>query len=1058
MKNIVTISLCFIYTFSFLNVFAEKRDVQDPWQCEELMLQSNVNPSLRAQSLSASLSVAQNFPAPDQGAGKLNQDNFWQYQAYGSSHTHEVFSWIKFIVLLDEEGKFETIYFQNSNSFRFHRDFGLRLDEFKNLDADDFDSVTLQRKGRRALLGTLLLPMHGLLGGELGDPAFELLSHDPLTVTEVKSVQKMLMAAQDETLYEKLVYRPTSEQRAAVRNDLVEYEKAQIEIHFPKAFAGSLVYQDGWTTGRLKKMKASAVSEAMKNGEISASDILLLDQAPREIPRVAGIVISEESSPYSHLALLAQMYSIPFIYEKDAFHSSYWNNLADGQNPVFLRAQVYGGNPASNNIQLRKLAEKDHEVLSNLQRVRAFDLDTDVDASFSTVYELGHINRSVLKTPQVGAKAANLDYFMRSQRKEKAVYNDFKAVALPLSFYQEFLERGGPDSFIDLKAYIKDKLAGIEDQEISVATKSQVLATIRQAILDTEISVELWSKIKQALKRVGLLDAKKLRFRSSSNMEDLPFFNGAGLYSSVGVKTADEAEMRLALKEVWASLYNDRAYFAREYFGLDHGGAAMGVLIHPSFKGELARGVLTMEVDEDGGILAKMLGFPGEDLKVSHPPAGKRPETMLLSKRAGKLITKKQMASTEVPLGQSLLTAGQYEDLFSQLELLKKSLEKSDQPKEKMGLEFEWKLMPQENGSRAIVIKQMRPLPEAVPTNLSGLQDSFLLPDTRVKLRPDYGESEQGLFQLISRFELEFTLNSAFLNSTLLDSEQALLGDIVFTDYEGSTLMLTWTNVQESLSQGSWTKDDYGDQNIEFRKKKILLSFDLPDLSLYGLTLSIEFTEQRDSNTKQILNSLVLLEEANINLSIENQNAFPKLGLLNEGGDTYISGRHADLSYRFSLFDGLRNSKNPPSSLKDFRAPEYLYKEEFKSADQDSKYSVAFVGKTTFSGTAKTRFLDLQSLSLEGFGENTLHCRESKYMLYAPAHHNFSYQYAVDLNCFTDEERSLFPPESRYLRLKAKLANDGIKVEFFNEDLDSLLQLPPLEQTKSEALDGEKSQ
>jgi phosphoenolpyruvate synthase/pyruvate phosphate dikinase len=66
--------------------------------------------------------------------------------------------------------------------------------------------------------------------------------------------------------------------------------------------------------------------------------------------------------------------------------------------------------------------------------------------------------------------------------------------------------------------------------------------------------------------------------RSSTNSEDLPGFNGAGLYDTfpnvVGKKAIGEA-----LKGVWASVWTLRAVEEREAFGIDHKQVYGGVLV-----------------------------------------------------------------------------------------------------------------------------------------------------------------------------------------------------------------------------------------------------------------------------------------------------------------------------------------------------------------------------------------------------------------------------------------------------------------------------------------------
>src|SRR5262249_223684 len=85
---------------------------------------------------------------------------------------------------------------------------------------------------------------------------------------------------------------------------------------------------------------------------------------------------------------------------------------------------------------------------------------------------------------------------------------------------------------------------------------------------------------------------ERVRFRSSSNTEDLPSFNGAGLYTSVSAELDDpERKVEDAMRIVWASLWNTRAYDERRYANIDDEKIAMGVLVHPASLSEEANGV-----------------------------------------------------------------------------------------------------------------------------------------------------------------------------------------------------------------------------------------------------------------------------------------------------------------------------------------------------------------------------------------------------------------------------------------------------------------------------------
>ena len=85
-----------------------------------------------------------------------------------------------------------------------------------------------------------------------------------------------------------------------------------------------------------------------------------------------------------------------------------------------------------------------------------------------------------------------------------------------------------------------------------------------------------------------------MRCRSSTNNEDLPGFNGAGLYDSY-THRPDEGHIAKTIKQVWASLWTYRAFEERDFYRVDHLQTAMGVLVHPNYDDELANGVARHE-------------------------------------------------------------------------------------------------------------------------------------------------------------------------------------------------------------------------------------------------------------------------------------------------------------------------------------------------------------------------------------------------------------------------------------------------------------------------------
>src|SRR6185295_8619755 len=110
---------------------------------------------------------------------------------------------------------------------------------------------------------------------------------------------------------------------------------------------------------------------------------------------------------------------------------------------------------------------------------------------------------------------------------------------------------------------------------------------LRIAIADGSINPALETMVLDRLSEE--FPGLPMRFRSSTNSEDLNGFTGAGLYTS---KTGDPQNpskpVAKAIRNVWASLWNFRAFEERTYRGIPHTDVAMALLVHPSFPDEEA--------------------------------------------------------------------------------------------------------------------------------------------------------------------------------------------------------------------------------------------------------------------------------------------------------------------------------------------------------------------------------------------------------------------------------------------------------------------------------------
>ena len=243
---------------------------------------------------------------------QITKENFWSLFK-GTYNNPTIDGYVKFSILVKKDGSLDQLIF-HPKSFKYHADHLTTLDEFKGLSPAQIDKIAFYNVGRKLLLGTVLFVKGDKSAAEIPWRwDIQLLSHDPLVAPYVKEALDLLKAPHALQL-EALKYAPVMEQKPYVKENLDSFSRAGIEISFGQSVEGRICYTDGWTVGRVRVLSNKEFEKQMEQGAISDQDILVLESVPRELPIVAGIIVSETSSPSSHPALLAEMLGIPFFY------------------------------------------------------------------------------------------------------------------------------------------------------------------------------------------------------------------------------------------------------------------------------------------------------------------------------------------------------------------------------------------------------------------------------------------------------------------------------------------------------------------------------------------------------------------------------------------------------------------------------------------------------------------------------------------------------------------------------------------------------------------------
>lgn len=157
-----------------------------------------------------------------------------------------------------------------------------------------------------------------------------------------------------------------------------------------------------------------------------------------------------------------------------------------------------------------------------------------------------------------------------------------------------FLEQSG------LEARIHDLLDELDIEDLAALGKAG--ETIRNWIIDTPFLPELESAIRGAFETLQgeAGDEASFAVRSSATAEDMPDASFAGQQETfLNVKGYDA--VMVAIKHVFASLFNDRAISYRVHQGYDHKGVALSAGIQRMVRSDCASSGVMFSIDTESG-------------------------------------------------------------------------------------------------------------------------------------------------------------------------------------------------------------------------------------------------------------------------------------------------------------------------------------------------------------------------------------------------------------------------------------------------------------------------
>ena len=499
----------------------------------------------------------------------------------------------------------------------------------------------------------------------------------------------------------KLRFHPTS--------DTVAREALRLPADVPivdsdELFQG-ITYQPLNLARSLGKLRFMTADQLLTE-YVSFRDIVVLEAIPNDIEVCSGIITDDFQTPLSHINVLAQNRGTPNMGLAGAFTNETiraldgkWVELDVGATDYRLVEVTQAEADAwweSNRPPAVGVPRADRSVTDLRDLEEVLDMSLGLEAAIDAAI------------PAFGGKASHFGGLTEITSMPIPYPKGF---VIPIYYFFQFMEQNGFDLRLD--AMLADP-AFTGDP----ATRELALINLQNDMLAAPVDNAFTALLVEKLSTD--FPDKRMKFRSSTNAEDLDGFTGAGLYTSASGALGDASRPVLdAVRTVWASVFRFRAFEERSYRSISHREVGMAVLVNYSYPNEDANGVaITSNIFDPTGVEPGLyINVQRGETSVVLPPEGVTSDQFVyLSDLPGQPIVYIAHSSLVRP-GTSVLTRTQVEQLGQALTAIHNFFAPVYGPNTPdhfygMDVEFKFNTDPLDpTRTSTLVIKQARPYP-----------------------------------------------------------------------------------------------------------------------------------------------------------------------------------------------------------------------------------------------------------------------------------------------------------------------------------------------------------